>query len=248
MGGVWRGVGPSGRTGQGTSGSRHIAGVNSGRCLFARMRGLLAVGAAATLLCAALLCTSRTVHIVPRSELLDMRRAPERLYMLAGHSSPREPAELAVELAFARPRRMLLYREAPSAVMQALATGDAGDRSAETIMPGSLEIDPGVLGGGVGGGRDETGQCFADLSCGASCKGCAQCQCLMDDGRTLTCRFGKCQCLKQCGCETTDDCGMACGLDYSPELCGQKLCRAGKCYEPFDLPLEDPDWQLRRER
>ena len=115
----------------------------------------LAVGAAATLLCATLLCMSWTVHIVPRSELLDMRRAPERLYMLAGHSSPREPAVSAVELAFARPRRMLLYREAPSAVMQALATGDAGDRSAETIMPGSLEIDPGVLGGvwAVGGTR-----------------------------------------------------------------------------------------------
>ena len=59
---------------------------------------------------------------------------------------------------------------------------------AETIGPGDLAIDPGNLGGGVGGGSDEAGQCFADISCGISCANCAECDCLRDDGRTLEVR------------------------------------------------------------
>ena len=35
------------------------------------------------------------------------------------------------------------------------------------------------------------------------------------------CKFGKCTCLRSCNCESTEDCPMACGLSYSPELCGQ---------------------------
>lgn len=145
----------------------------------------------------------------------------------------------APELALMKPRRMFLYKNVPAAPMQSLE---------ETIGPGSLEIDPGREGAGVGGGSDEQGQCFADVTCGPSCAKCEKCQCLMDDGRTLDCKFGKCSCLRQCNCESTDDCGMDCGLDYSPELCGQKHCRAGKCYVAFELPLEDPEWRIRRAR
>jgi len=149
-----------------------------------------------------------------------------------------EPSTQVPPVTLSRPRRMFLYKPAP-APLQTLE---------ETIGPGSLEIDPGREGAGVGGGSDEEGQCFADVTCGASCANCEKCQCLMDDGRTLECKFGQCKCLRQCNCGSTDDCPMACGLDYSPELCGQKHCRAGKCYEAFNLPLEDPEWRMRRAR
>ena len=80
----------------------------------------------------------------------------------------------APELALMKPRRMFLYKNVPAAPMQSLE---------ETIGPGSLEIDPGREGAGVGGGSDEQGQCFADVTCGPSCAKCEKCQCLMDDGR-----------------------------------------------------------------
>jgi hypothetical protein len=158
------------------------------------------------------------VEVVPGAQLVVMEEAPE--------------------LSLARPRRMFLYKIPKAQVMSLY----------ETIGPGSLELDPGQEGGGVGGGSDEEGQCFADVTCGTTCALCDSCECLMDDGRNLECKMGKCKCTKHCNCDSTADCPMACGLDYSPDLCGQKQCRAGKCYEVFDLPLEDPDWDMRRAR
>jgi hypothetical protein len=86
----------------------------------------------------------------------------------------------APELVRPRPRRMFLHTPVLSVVpTQSLA---------ETIGAGDLSIDPGHLGAGVGGGSDEAGQCFADITCGISCANCPKCQCLMDDGRTLEVR------------------------------------------------------------
>ena len=110
---------------------------------------------------------------------------PERPELLQLAVVPGEElVEAATQVSLARPRRMFLWkRPAPLELLHGEVNVRDGSRSTETIMPGSLEIDPGQLGAGVGGGSDEMGQCFADASCGISCVGCPQCQCLMDDGR-----------------------------------------------------------------
>ena len=123
----------------------------------------LLVGVSAT----AMLCILAIGHGASRSaqaHSVELEIVAPGLYIV-DNSKP-VPVELA------KPRRMFLYKM--PAPMQSLA---------ETIGPGSLEIDPGREGAGVGGGSDEEGQCFADITCGPSCANCEKCQCLMDDGR-----------------------------------------------------------------
>ena len=112
----------------------------------------------------ALLCVVAIGHGASRSVKLEIV-APELVM-----AQDMGPQPVAVELS--KPRRMFLYKD--PAPLQSLE---------ETIGPGSLEIDPGREGAGVGGGSDEEGQCFADITCGPSCANCEKCQCLMDDGR-----------------------------------------------------------------
>eukprot|EP00288_Rhodomonas_lens_P004909 CAMPEP_0177731920 /NCGR_PEP_ID=MMETSP0484_2-20121128/22820_1 /TAXON_ID=354590 /ORGANISM="Rhodomonas lens, Strain RHODO" /LENGTH=182 /DNA_ID=CAMNT_0019245089 /DNA_START=34 /DNA_END=582 /DNA_ORIENTATION=- len=89
----------------------------------------------------------------------------------------------------------------------------------------------------------EQGHCFADVSCHSNCDNCPKCQCLMTDGRVLACVHGECLCEENCLCEKDDDCPKACGLDYSPDLCGKTFCRSGRCMEPFNLLLDDPEYR-----
>ncbi|EKX42282.1 hypothetical protein GUITHDRAFT_153569 [Guillardia theta CCMP2712] len=113
------------------------------------------------------------------------------------------------------------------------------------IEPGMLTINPGSSTG-LGSVSGEQGKCFADISCGTDCGNCPHCHCLMGDGREVACAFGKCSCVAHCKCAATSECPMACGTDYSPDLCGQTICRAGKCYEAFNLPMSDPEWRIRK--
>mmetsp|Transcript_12448 Transcript_12448/g.25617 ORF Transcript_12448/g.25617 Transcript_12448/m.25617 type:complete len:181 (-) Transcript_12448:121-663(-) len=89
----------------------------------------------------------------------------------------------------------------------------------------------------------EHGQCFADTSCMSNCQICPKCQCLMTDGRVLSCKHGECTCEENCLCDKDSDCPKACGVNYSPDLCGKTFCRSGRCMEPFNLLLDDPEYR-----
>jgi hypothetical protein len=66
----------------------------------------------------------------------------------------------------------------------------------------------------------------------------------MGDGRNVECENGVCKCTAHCFCEEDDECPKVCSMDYSPELCGEQFCRAGKCKEAFDLDVHDPEYRL----
>ena len=91
----------------------------------------------------------------------------------------------------------------------------------------------------------EDGHCLADITCGDSCETCPGCECLMTDGRVVSCEYGACLCTENCLCSKDDDCSevwqhchvnllarpekrsQVCSMDYSPSLCGGQVCRVG---------------------
>jgi hypothetical protein len=52
----------------------------------------------------------------------------------------------------------------------------------------------------------EDGHCLADIKCGNSCETCPGCECLMTDGRVVSCEYGACLCTENCLCAKDDDC------------------------------------------
>jgi hypothetical protein len=52
----------------------------------------------------------------------------------------------------------------------------------------------------------EEGHCLADVTCGNSCETCPGCECLMTDGRVVSCTLGTCLCTENCLCSKDADC------------------------------------------